>query len=99
MNDPQTATEQTAAPHDPVMAAADPAMFAPLTRDENQILNQHLTSGWYKQHAVYPILSEPWRETCALIDDLTGAWWAAWHAEHEAPERQDREPEAPEAGS
>jgi hypothetical protein len=99
MNDPQTVTEHTAVPHDPAMAAADPAMFASLTRDENEILNQHLTSGWYKQSAVYPTLSEPWRETGALIHDLTGAWWAAFHAEQEAPERQDREPEAPEAGS
>ncbi len=64
----------------------DAAMFAPLTPDENKILNAHLTSGWYKQSAVYPTLSEPWRETGALIDDLSGAWWAAWRAEHGGPE-------------
>ena len=87
MTDTPTATEHNpAAPHDPVMAATDPAMFAPMTGDENKILSQHLTSGWYKQSAVYPKLSEPWRETGALIDDLTGAWWAAWHAEHPEPE-------------
>ena len=46
--DPITLPEQ---PH-------DPAMFAPLTADENKILGAHLTSGWYKQSAVYPVLSE-----------------------------------------
>ncbi len=97
MNDTQTATEHNAVPHDPAMAAADQAMFASLTGDENRILDAHLTSGWYKQSAVYPKLAEPWRETSAVLDDLTGAWWAAWQAAH--PERQDREPEAPEAGA
>jgi hypothetical protein len=91
MNDAQEATEYNAVPHDPVMAAADPAMFAPMTSAEAKILNAHLTSGMYKQSAVYPLLSEPWRETAALIDDLSGAWWSAWRAEH-------GEPEAPEAG-
>ena len=55
---------------DPAMAAADPAIFAPLTADENSILGAHLTSGWYKQAAVYPLLSEPWRETAVMLDDL-----------------------------
>ena len=45
---------------------SDPAMFAPLTTDENKILGAHLTSGWYKQSAVYPVLSEPWQETAGL---------------------------------
>ena len=44
----------------------DPAMFAPLTLDENKILGAHLTSGWYKQSAIYPVLSEPWQETDGL---------------------------------
>jgi hypothetical protein len=99
MNDTQTSPKPSAAPHDPAMAAPDPAMFASLTGDENQILNQHLTSGWYKQRAIYPVLSEPWRETSALIDDLNSAWWANWHAGHPAAERQEAAPDAPEAGS
>jgi hypothetical protein len=92
MNDTQTATEDNAVPHDPVMAAADPAMFAPIALEENVILHAHLSSGWYKQSTVYPKLSEPWRETAVLLDDLHGAWQAGWQARH-------GEPEAPEAGS
>jgi hypothetical protein len=49
-------------------------MFEPLTPRENQILGYHLTSGWYKQSAVYPTLSEPWKETSAVLDDLHSAW-------------------------
>jgi hypothetical protein len=56
-------------------------MFAPLTTDENGILGAHLTSGWYKQAAVYPTLSEPWKETAAVLDDLHSAWDVAWEAE------------------
>jgi hypothetical protein len=92
MNDTQTATEYNAVPHDPAMATADPAMFSPMTLGENKILRAHLTSGWHKQSAVYPTLSEPWRETSSLIHDLGAAWDAAWQAEH-------GEPEAAEAGS
>lgn len=92
MTDTQEAAEYNAVPHDPAMAAPDPQMFAPMTRDEHKILTAHLASGMAKQSAVYPVLSEPWRETGAVLDDLNGAWWAAWHAEH-------GEPEAPEAGS
>jgi hypothetical protein len=90
MNDTTQAStvNRQALPADPVMATSDPAMFAALTGDENEILNAHLTSGWYKQRAVYPLLSEPSRETSALIHDLGQAWWAAWNAEH-----------PPEAGS
>ena len=99
MNDTQEATECNAVPHDPAMAAPDPAMFASMTCGENTILNAHLTSGMYKQSAVYPPLSEPWRETAAVIDDLSSAWWANWHAEHPAVERQEPVSEAPEAGS
>ena len=85
MNDIQTATEYNVVPH-------DPAMFSPMTTDENKILHAHLTSGWHKQSAVYPTLSEPWRETSALLDDLGSAWWVSRQAER-------GEPEAPEAGS
>jgi hypothetical protein len=92
MNDNQAATEHNAVPHDPAMAAADPAMFASLSRDENAILSAHLSSGWLKQAAVYPGVSDPWRETLAVLDDLTGAWWVNWRAER-------GEPEAPEAGA
>jgi hypothetical protein len=77
------AAHTTPTASDSAMAMGDPAMFASLTTDENQILNHHLTSGWYKQGAVYPTLSEPWRETSALLDDLSAAWWAAWNAERE----------------
>ena len=85
MTDTQaTANDPAVMPADPAMAASDPAMFAPLTGDENRILNHHLTSGWYKQAAVYPTLSEPWKETCAVLDDLHGAWKTAHQAEREA---------------
>jgi hypothetical protein len=99
MNDTRTTPERSVSPHDPAMAAPDPAMFAPMTREENLILDAHLTSGWYKQAALYPVLSEPWRETAALKADLTSAWWANFRAQHGTPERQEAEPEAPEAGS
>ena len=84
MNDTQaTARDPAVAPSDPAMAASDPAMFSSLTSGENQILSQHLTSGWYKQQAVYPVLSEPWKETSAVLDDLSAAWRIGWQAEHE----------------
>ncbi len=86
MNDTQTATECNAVPHDPVMAAPDPAMFEPMSGDENVILSAHLSSGWYKQGAVYPVLSEPWRETHAILDDLHAAWRADFNAAHGGPE-------------
>ena len=92
MNDTQTAAGPSSVPSDPAMAAADPAMFSPMTTDENRMLHAHLTSGWYKQSAVYPTLSEPWRETGALLDDLGSAWDVAWQAER-------GEPEAAEAGA
>jgi hypothetical protein len=92
MTDTQEAAEISSAPSDPAMAGADPAMFASLTGDESNILRAHLTSGWYKQSAAYPALSEPWRETNALLHDLHGAWDAAFQAEQ-------AEREAPEAGS
>ena len=70
-------------PAAPEMAAADPAMFAPLTSDENRVLSAHLISGWTKQSAVYPVLSEPWRETTAVLDDIHAAWQLRWDAEHQ----------------
>ncbi len=83
MNDTEYAD---AAPRDPVMAAPDPAMFEPMDRGENNILSAHLSSGWQKQAAVYPVLSEPWRETCAILDDLSAAWWANFNTERGGPE-------------
>jgi hypothetical protein len=72
-----TDTDTAHTPGDPAMARPDPAMFAPLTYHENSITWAHLTSGWYKQAAVYPGLSEPWKETGALIADLLAARPAA----------------------
>jgi hypothetical protein len=89
MNEIQTATDYNSVPHDPAMATADPAIFAPLTGNENVILSAHLTSGWYKQAAVYPGLSEPWRETAVMLDDLH----QAWKEQHQA-RQAGREPEA-----
>jgi hypothetical protein len=78
---------------------ADPAMFAPLTPDENRILSTHLNSGWYKQGAVYPVLSEPWQETEGLLKDLSEAHHAALQARlaaHKGLQAStcEREPEA-----
>ena len=82
-------------PEDPAMQAGDPAMFAPLTTGENGILGAHLVSGWYKQAAVYPTLSEPWKETGALLDDLHGAWDVAWKGRSQgSPATELPEPEA-----
>ncbi len=84
--DPITLPEQ---PH-------DPAMFAPLTSDENKILGAHLTSGWYKQSAVYPVLSEPWQETNGLLSDLHAAWTAAFEASTAAAKEAEPAPAEPE---
>ena len=87
-------------PEDPAMRAGDPAMFTPLTTRENEILGAHLTSGWYKQAAVYPTLSEPWKETAALLDDLHSAWDVARKGASPLAEGSpSTEPESePEAG-
>lgn len=87
-------------PDDPAMQPVDPTLFAPLTTRENEILGAHLTSGWYKQSAVYPTLSEPWKETAAVLDDLHSAWDVAWkNASHPAGGSPSTEPEPePEAG-
>ena len=79
---------------------SDPGLFEPLSLDENSILKAHLTSGWYKQSAVYPRLSEPWKETSALLNDLHRAWDIAWNEEPRPAEGSpstEPEPEA-EAG-
>lgn len=78
-----TSTDQPITPSQP----SDPAMFAPLTAQENRILTAHLTSGWYKQAAVYPVLSEPWQDTLALLDDLSDAHKAALAAKRDAVAR------------
>ena len=64
--------------------AADPAMFSDLTTGELNILNFHLTSGWYKQDAVYPALSEQWWETSSLLKDVHTALLAHLAAESAA---------------
>jgi hypothetical protein len=68
------------APHPPPGPdpAADPALFARLTREENKVLSAHLTSGWYKQSAVYPALSPAWTETSEILGDLHAAWMTAF---------------------
>ena len=79
----------------PSQYPSDPAMFAQLTREENRILSMHLTSGWYKQAAVYPTLSEPWRETEALLIDLSEAHRASFRpAPAAGPPSRKAEPEA-----
>lgn len=55
----------------------DPALFAALTPGERGVLCAHLTSGWYKQSVVYPVLSVAWWETAALLDDIHHAREAA----------------------
>lgn len=70
--------------------AADPALFAPLTCDENKVLNTHLTSGWYKQSAVWPVLSDIWREISEVLDDMHDAWNIAFDAECERARRAER---------
>jgi hypothetical protein len=75
-----TSTDPITMPAQP----SDPALFEPLSLDENTILNAHLTSGWYKQGAVYPVLSAPWQETSGLLDDLHAARRANFEASQAA---------------
>jgi hypothetical protein len=77
MNNTDQGRSPAAQPVDPAMQPADHATFAPLTTDENGILRAHLTSGWYKQADIYPTLSEPWKETGVLLNDLHAAYEAA----------------------
>ncbi len=89
-----TSTDQPIAPDQP----SDPALFGPLSMEENGILTAHLTSGWYKQSVVYPKLSEPWQETAGLLDDLHDAHRDAFEARQAArAEAEAAEPE-PEVG-
>jgi hypothetical protein len=81
---PAVRREPAYLPSDPAMAARNPQMFAPLTARENLVLRQWLTSARDKQAGTYRALSEPWRETGAVIDDLTDAWGPAFQAEREA---------------
>ena len=89
-----TSTDRRIAPGQP----SDPAMFAPLTTDENKVLRGHLTSGWYKQSVVYPARSGPYQETAGLLDDLHDAHQAAmeayWAAARAKTELAGPEPEA-----
>ena len=85
-----TSTDQPIAHDQP----RDPAMFGPLSVEENSILTAHLTSGWYKQSAVYPTLSEPWQETAGLLDDLHDAHRNAREAARAEAEAAEPEPEA-----
>ena len=59
----------------------------------------HLTSGWYKQQAVYPELSEPWKETSAVMTQTTSPRQHPGpahrlHGPGPAAEPDEREPEA-----
>ena len=74
----------------------DPAMFEPLTFDENGILWAHLTSGWYKQAAVYATLSEPWKETGVLLNDLHAVYEAAIEDQYGPADAAMTEPPATE---
>jgi hypothetical protein len=85
-----TGPEPTTLPAQP----SDPALFEPLSLTENKILKTHLISGWYKQGAVYPLLSEPWQETSGLLADLHAAWCTAFEAQEAA--RNPAEPPEPE---
>jgi len=98
MSDTQADTALSATPRDPAMAASDPAMFAPLTTQDNGILRSHLTSGWYEQAVVYPVLSEPWKETSVVLDDLGDAWQTAYQAERHRARLTAQPEQEPEAG-
>ena len=89
-----TSTDPSELPAQP----SDPALFAPLTSDEQEILYAHLNSGWSKQSAVYPLLSEPWQETSGLLDDLLAARRAAREARAAARAQAELAEPEPEAG-
>jgi hypothetical protein len=80
----------------PAIQPVGPALFAPLTTDENRILRDHLNSGWSKQAAVYPALSEPWQETSALLNDLHAAYEAAIEDQYGPADAAMTEPPATE---
>lgn len=85
------------APRDPVMADARPEPFASLSAGENTTPRKHLASGLAKQGEAYSTLSEPWRETLAVIDDLEDAFAPALDAEIEAARPRLAPEPAPEA--
>ncbi len=72
------------APSPDLAAAADPVPFTPLTVEQNKVLAAHLTSGWYKQAAVYPALSPLWQDTGQILADLHAAWTIAFDRENNA---------------
>ena len=77
-----------------------PALFASLTREENKVLSAHLTSGWYKQSAVYPALSPAWNDTSEILGDLHAAWMTAFARDQAArstpPARRSSPPRDPQ---
>ena len=78
MTDTQaTAHDPAVMPGDPAMAASDPGHVRGADRRRKPHSVPAPDSGWYKQAAVYPTLSEPWKETSAVLDDLHGAWQTA----------------------
>lgn len=58
---------------------AKPGLFASLTRDENDILADHLKSGWTKQHKVTKD-DAGFAETYGILTDLNNDWWARKNA-------------------
>jgi hypothetical protein len=58
---------------------AKPGLFASLTRVENEVLSDHLRSGWTKQHLVTKD-HDGFNETAAVLDDLSNDWWARRNA-------------------
>ena len=84
MTDTQAAAnDRPMMPADPAMAASRPGNVRALTGRELRSSEPAPGSGWYKQQAVYPALSEPWKETSAVLEDLHAAWRLRWQAEHE----------------
>jgi hypothetical protein len=83
-------------PEDAAMQPVDPALFAPLSTGENEVLRAHLTSGWYKQAAVYATLSEPWKETGVLLNDLHAVYEAAIEDQYGPADAAMTEPPATE---
>jgi hypothetical protein len=89
-----TSTDQRIAPGQP----SDPAMFTPLTTDENKILRGHLVSGWLKQSAVSG-RSGPYRDTAGFLDGLHDAHMAALEARYAARAQAGLAAPEPEAGA
>jgi hypothetical protein len=94
MNNTDQGRSPAVQPVDPAMQSADQVTFAPLTTDENEVLRAHLTSGWRKQAAVYPTLSEPWKETGILLNDLYAMYEAAIEDQYGPADAVMTEPQA-----